>query len=80
MEKDRSVAEQPFIIRPYLKSELAGLYNPELSAVYALRKLRGWINHNDELREHFYTERESKKDVAFSKRQVRMLVEILGEP
>ena len=30
--------EEPFVIRPYLKSELAHLYNPYVPLVYAMRK------------------------------------------
>ena len=33
-------AEEPFVIRPYLKSELAHLYNPYVPLVYAMRKMR----------------------------------------
>ena len=32
------IAEEPFVIRPYLKSELAHLYNPYVPLVYADRK------------------------------------------
>ena len=36
--------EEPFVIRPYLKSELAHKnYNPHLPLIYAMQKLRGWI-------------------------------------
>ena len=31
------IAEEPFVIRPYLKSELAHLYNPYVPLVYAMR-------------------------------------------
>lgn len=34
------IAEEPFVIRPYLKSELAHLYNPYVPLVYAMRKMR----------------------------------------
>lgn len=34
--------EEPFVIRPYLKSELAHKYNPHLPLIYAMQKLRGW--------------------------------------
>ena len=37
------IAEEPFVIRPYLKSELAHLYNPYLRLVYAMRKMWEWI-------------------------------------
>ena len=41
--------EEPFVIRPYLKSELAHKYNPHLPLIYAMQKLRGWIRNNKEL-------------------------------
>ena len=37
-EKEEA-AEEPFVIRPYLKSELAHLYNPYVPLVYAMRKM-----------------------------------------
>ena len=37
--------EEPFVIRPYLKSELAHKYNPHLPLIYAMQKLRGWIRN-----------------------------------
>ena len=43
------IAEEPFVIRPYLKSELAHLYNPYVPLVYAMRKMREWIRNNKEL-------------------------------
>ena len=43
------VEEEPFVIRPYLKSELAHKYNPHLPLIYAMQKLRGWIRNNKEL-------------------------------
>ena len=42
------IAEEPFVIRPYLKSELAHLYNPYVPLVYAMRKMREWIRNNKE--------------------------------
>ena len=41
------IAEEPFVIRPYLKSELAHLYNPYVPLVYAMRKMREWIRNNN---------------------------------
>lgn len=41
------IAEEPFVIRPYLKSELAHLYNPYVPLVYAMRKMREWIRNID---------------------------------
>ena len=50
MKTEREEAEEePFVIRPYLKSELAHKYNPHLPLIYAMQKLRGWIRNNKEL-------------------------------
>ena len=49
------IAEEPFVIRPYLKSELAHLYNPYVPLVYAMRKMREWIRNNKELYDAMYS-------------------------
>ena len=50
MKTEKEEAEEaPFVIRPYLKSELAHKYNPHLPLIYAMQKLRGWIRNNKEL-------------------------------
>ena len=50
--------EEPFVIRPYLKSELAHKYNPHLPLIYAMQKLRGWIRNNKELYDAIAVEKE----------------------
>ena len=67
------IAEEPFVIRPYLKSELAHLYNPYVPLVYAMRKMREWIRN-------MYSGGEGKNDHAYSARQVRLIVRYLDEP
>lgn len=72
--------EEPFVIRPYLKSELAHLYNPYVPLVYAMRKMREWIRNNKELYDAMYSGGEGKNDHAYSARQVRLIVKYLDEP
>ena len=72
--------EDPFVIRPYLKSELAHLYNPYVPLVYAMRKMREWIRNNKELYDAMYSGGEGKNDHAYSARQVRLIVKYLDEP
>lgn len=72
--------EEPFVIRPYLKSELAHKYNPDLPLIYAMQKLRGWIRNNKELYDAMYSGGEGKNDHAYSSRQVRLIVKFLDEP
>ena len=74
------IAEEPFVIRPYLKSELAHLYNPYVPLVYAMRKMREWSRNNKELYDAMYSGGEGKNDHAYSARQVRLIVRYLDEP
>ena len=74
------IAEEPFVIRPYLKSELAHLYNPYVPLVYAMRKMREWIRNNKELYDAMYSGGEGKNDHAYSARLVRLIVRYLDEP
>ena len=74
------VAEEPFIIRPYLKADLAHRYNPHLPLVYAMQKLRGWIRNNKKLYAAMYIGGEGKNDHAYSARQVRLIVKYLDAP
>ena len=78
-EKEETV-EEPFVIRPYLKSELAHLYNPYVPLVYAMRKMREWIKNNKELYDAMYSGGEGKNDHAYSARQVRLIVKYLDTP
>ncbi len=73
--------EAPFEPRACLKEELARRYNPCVTKRTAMNKLNAWIRHNPELYRRLYDEGpEGKNDIAFSLRQVRLLVEYLGEP
>ena len=73
--------EAPFEPRACLKEELARRYNPCVSTRTAMNKLRAWIRHNKELHRRLYEEGpEGKNDISFSLRQVRLLLEYLGEP
>lgn len=74
------VVDETFVVRPYLKSELAHLYNPYVPLVYAMRKMREWIRNNDELYEAMYSGGEGKNDHVYSARQVRLIVKYLDEP
>lgn len=72
--------EEKFVIRAYLKAELAQLYCPNLPAMYAMRKLRSWIRKHKILNDTLYQGGESKKDHSYTKRQVRLIVQYLDEP
>ena len=79
VEKEEA-EEEPFVIRPYLKSELAHKYNPHLPLIYAMQKLRGWIRNKKELYDAMHSGGEGKNDHAYSSRQVRLIVKFLDEP
>lgn len=72
--------EEKFVVKSYLKADLAVLYNPHLPVVYAMRKLRGWIRVNAPLYALMYQGGEGKNDHSYSRRQVRLIVEYIGEP
>lgn len=74
------VDEEKFVIKAYLKADLARLYSPNLPAGYAMCKLRSWIRRNKELHAHMYEGGEGKGDHSYTCRQVRLIFEYLGEP
>ena len=74
------VDEEKFVIKAYLKADLARLYSPNLPAGYAMCKLRSWIRRNKELHAHMYEGGEGKGDHSYTRRQVRLIFEYLGEP
>ena len=46
--------ETKFVVKSYLKADLAHLYHPNLPIPYAMCKLRGWIRKNKELHSLLY--------------------------
>ncbi|NDV84276.1 DUF4248 domain-containing protein [Bacteroides sp. 51] len=72
--------EDKFVIKAYLKVELARLYNPHMSDEGALRKMRRWINHQPQLKARMDSLQLSPSDRQYTPKQVRLIVEYLGEP
>ena len=72
--------QEEFQVRVYLKTELAQLYAPHLNPEAALRKMRKWIHRNPELYNELYAGTEGKNELAYSKRQVAVLVRYLDTP
>lgn len=66
---------EEFKIRTYGKTELALKYAPELTGSGALKKLQRWIKFNPRLRPLLKI-----KGRVYTPRQVRRIVEELGEP
>ena len=67
--------QETFTIRAYGKSELALQYFPKLSQKSALRKLNSWIKANPRL---IHLKNPAIHD--YTPKQVRLIVEELGEP
>ena len=67
--------EEKFVIRAYGKSELAMLYLPKHSPKTAMKLFKTWLEVNPRLR-HFV----NRKQHYYTPRQVKLMVEELGEP
>lgn len=80
MNNNTEKEEVSFLIRSYLKVELAQLYFPTLSPASALKKLRKWIARNPELKRHMSEGLEGRNDQSYSHRQVLLLVKYLEVP
>ena len=69
-----------FKIREYGRTELAQLYSPTVTPESAWRKFRRWMDRfpglTERLREMGYSDRSR----IFTPRQVRLIVDCLGEP
>lgn len=72
--------ESAFVVRTYLKSELAHLYNPQLTLKNATQVLRRWINHNTELHQALIRSGYWEYNRSFTPRQVQIIIDLLGEP
>ena len=70
-----------FRIRAYGRTELAQMYSPHITPEAAWQKLKAWIDYypglNGWLREAGYR---PERRTGFTPRQVRLIVEALGEP
>ena len=69
-----------FRLRAYGRTELAQLYSPHLSAGAAWQKLRAWISLYPGLTDQLSAAGYTPRLRMFTPRQVRMIVEALGEP
>ena len=68
------------ILRPYTKSELATMYFPIGSTSNALRRLNRYINHAHGLLPALLATGYRVNDRHFTRRQVQLIFEYLGEP
>jgi len=72
--------EEEFKIKAYTKVELASLYNPEMVVSGALRTLARWISGNSRLIEELSRLEYNHRNRSFTPRQVKVIVDYLGEP
>ena len=69
-----------FVIRTYTKKELALCYFPNSNPHTAVNHLMSWIQRCAPLREQLQQMGYFSTSKAFTPRQVRAIVEMLGEP
>lgn len=69
-----------FIIRAYGRQELACMYFPESSPRSAWRRLKAWIMFNPRLREALAPAGRMTLLRSLTPREVRLIVDELGEP
>ncbi len=77
MDKNKST---DFEIRAYSKKELALCYFPDLDTKSAGKRLMRWITRNEELYSKLKKTGYNETFRSFSPRQVKLIVEILGDP
>lgn len=71
---------EDFIIRTYTKKELALMYFPESMPRTAVNHLMVWIRRCDPLWEELMKMGYSKTSKSFSPKQVKAIIDYLGEP
>lgn len=69
-----------FIIRAYGRTELAQMYLPHLSPSRAWRKLQDWISVAPGLEQELLKSGYRQSQRMWTPRQVKAIVEALGEP
>ena len=67
--------DEPFVIRTYGKTELAMKYFPNLTPESAMKRFRNWLIINKRLKKLV-----SKKIRYYTPKQVRSIIEEVGEP
>lgn len=80
MKDETTMEEEPFQLRMYRKQELAMRYFPDLSKDSAGRNLRRWIKRCSELYSQLLDMGYDKHRQYYLKREVKLIVEYLGEP
>lgn len=76
--KDKDTEE--FKVRAYGRTELAQMYSPYIAPQSAYTKLVRWIRMSPELSKLFVKNGKLQNKRSFTPREVKQIVEILGEP
>ena len=71
---------EEFKIRPYTKKELALLYFPDSTPRTAVKHLMAWVHHCPPLWEAMAAMGYRTTNKSFTPRQVKAIVDYLGEP
>lgn len=71
---------KPFVLRVYGRTELACLYCPNITPGAAWRKLKLWIDTNQELTVHLHRLGYDGRRRSFTIAQVRAIIRLLGDP
>lgn len=69
-----------FRIRAYTKKELALMYFPDSLPHTAVNRFMGWVKRNKVLCEQLQSMGYEQTCKTFTPRQVRAIVDVLGEP
>ena len=69
------MSDKAFEIRAYGKQELAVIYHPKVTTETAMKRMRNWFRVNPRLRYLI-----DKKIHSYTPKQVRQIVEEVGEP
>lgn len=72
--------EKPFVIKTYLKKDLACLYNPNITPRCAIRMLTKWIKINKELYARLTELGYNPRTRTFTPRQVQLITSFLDIP
>ena len=72
--------EEEFIIRQYTKKQLALMYFPDSNPRTAVKHLMAWIRLCTPLWSELQTTGYQKMSKNFTPRQVKLIIEYLGEP
>lgn len=71
---------QDFKIRAYTKKELALMYFPDSMPRPAVRHLMAWIRRCTPLRDALLAMNHKKMSKSFTPKEVKLIVDMLGEP